>query len=117
MKVLESTDLIEVVRNIADEFPDERYYGEIPTGEYDAGYYIRYGRVSCLLGIALERLGVSNETLLEYENKKVSKVVKDLFKRFTMSDLLWLDVIQRKHDQNYSYSESVELADQLFAVM
>ncbi|AWN04028.1 hypothetical protein PBI_PEREGRIN_203 [Rhodococcus phage Peregrin] len=114
MKVLESTDLIEEVRNIADEFPDERYYGEIPTGEYDAGYYIRYGRVSCLLAQALGELGLSEDELGKFENKKVSKIVKTLFKKYTMTDLLWLDTVQRKHDTNHSYAEAVAFADLLF---
>lgn len=114
MKVLESTDLIEVVRSIANEFPDDRYYGEIPTGEYDSGYYIRYGRVSCLLGQALGELGFSEETLVKYENKKASKIVKDRFKKYTMTDLLWLDTVQRKHDTNHSYAEAVAFADLLF---
>ncbi len=108
-------DVIRIVTGFSDDHPNTRYYESHETGEYGAGNYFAYGAPSCIFGQALYLILDSDEIMAlqtkQLRNKKVSAVLRSLEFEATPEELRWLDLVQRKHDQNYTYREAVAFAN------
>ena len=109
-----STAVVQQVLFFSDTEPDVRRYNDRGVGEYGAGDYFAYGESSCLIGKALEGILYADDivALQSYlKNKRASAVLRELDFSVNDSDARWLDLVQRRFDQNYTHQESVQFAD------
>lgn len=105
-----SSQIVRSIEIAAEELGDFQYYGNEPTSDnYGAGYYVRYGKPSCMMGYALAE-HFTIEEIIKVENKKMSKAMQILGVQSTEEHDRFLNQVQYLHDKNFTYAEAVELA-------
>lgn len=119
MNTITKEDVINEVRKLAAERPDFIYtqQGQV-WDNYSTCSYVSaklgetYGE-GCIVGQALQRLGVSKDRLDNLEGNGASSVLADL-EILPVGDkgtLSWLDRVQLKQDLGLSWGESIVRVD------
>lgn len=117
--------VIEEVRKIANERPDFVYADQplsTPTLQSNSCSYISasYGipeGEGCIVGQALQKLGISEDALQEHEGYIASGVlirldIHDQEESEHTPELEWLDTVQSEQDTKKSWGEAIRVADE-----
>lgn len=112
--IFTSEDVVDVVRDIAKASPDFIYESPVYTtgqcryahGDKDNGY-----SPGCLMGQALNRLGVDLSEVVPYEGESVSYVLNKLGIHTTANINSWLDTVQVYQDEGSSWGYAVNNVD------
>jgi len=113
-------DVVAEVRKIAGEMPDFVYTdqgADLGPGAFTPCSYL--GRAigdeqgqACIVGTALQRLGVSRDDLLKVEERGSINALLSLgVARELSPTLYWLSHVQQAQDTGFSWGDAVRLAD------
>lgn len=119
-------DIVEAVREIADEFPTHVYEKDL-MGDQECRYE-KDGHGDCIIGCALERLGVPTEHIRWLDSAADSGASAAVFniwyERYsdipdTETGMLirWLNRVQSEQDNGTSWGAAVLDADELLEQM
>lgn len=80
--------------------------------------YVHQGKASCIVGQALNNLGVPLEVLSKYENWTSTKIIQEILQLsekdidFHMNTLAWIDRVQVQQDSGRTWSCAITYADE-----
>lgn len=116
-------DLVQEVREIAENNPDFVYFEDKTPNPYGPGrcYYTKDSRPSCIIGRALFNLGISIETLrsmdVDDNDNLFGTGISNFFRPETKLDsdrMHWLSHVQVEQDAEIPWGRCVETGNKQF---
>ena len=114
-------DVVREVRKLAQERPHFNYRDQLHADSAGCSYlgasmYTPGEGEGCIMGQALQRLGVSREELLLHEGRSASQAIGDLTLlgsdvNYWVNVARWLDHVQTKQDTGFTWQEAVAGGD------
>ncbi|AOZ63612.1 hypothetical protein SEA_WEASELS2_22 [Rhodococcus phage Weasels2] len=109
------------ITRLATKYPDFNYKRDSGVEGLNCGVpclYVFDGRASCIVGQALNNLGVPLEVLSKYENWTSTKIIQEILQLsdkdldFHMNTLVWIDRVQVRQDSGNTWSDAINYADE-----
>lgn len=109
------------ITRLATKNPDFNYKVDSGVEGLNCGVpclYVFENRASCIVGQALNNLGVPLEVLSKYENWTSTKIIQEILQLsdkdldFHTNTLAWIDRVQVQQDSNHTWSYAINYADE-----
>lgn len=106
-------DVVAEVRSIASAHPDYTYRQDNEAEGASCSYVNNMDGTTggCIVGRALQNLGMTREELIKYENKNAFVMLADIFFSDGVKERHWVSGVQSDQDMGLTWGEAVENAD------